>query len=198
VGISASTASAASLGGFAIAGPLYPMSNGTPFEQMLGLHGSGDDKNWGRSHVRTPGWAVLAPTQATLAKGKPGRRVELTRLAHATLLTATTRDPFAMKDDDLEAIERFVIVPRPVDVFGVARLSVRGQRQAADDDELDACCEKCFEESSPVGGECGASEYAKRAIERRMPPRHSRVARPYRGGARARVRPLAELLAHPP
>lgn len=104
-------ASAGSLGGFAIAGPLSPMSNGTAFEQMLGLHSGdgGGDKNWVRSHVRTPGWAVLAPKQATLAKGKPGPRVELTRLAHATLVTATTKDPFAMADDDLEAIERFVM-----------------------------------------------------------------------------------------
>ncbi len=84
------------------------MSDGTAFEQMLGLH-SGDARNWVRSHVRTPGWAVLAPKQATLAKGKAGPRVELTRLAYATLLTATTRDPFAMTDDDLEAIERCVL-----------------------------------------------------------------------------------------
>ena len=101
-------ASAGSLGGFAIAGPVYPMSDGTAFEQMLGVCG-GDDKMWVRSHVRTPGWAVLAPEHATLAKGKPGPHVELTRLAHATLLTATTRDPFAMTDDHLEAIERFVM-----------------------------------------------------------------------------------------
>ena len=75
-------ASAGSLGGFAIAGPVYPMSDGTAFEQMLGVCG-GDDKMWVRSHVRTPGWAVLAPEHATLAKGKPGPHVERRAFAKA-------------------------------------------------------------------------------------------------------------------
>jgi hypothetical protein len=102
--------SAASLGGFAIAGPRYPMTNGTAFEEMLGLHPHDtDDRNWVRFHVRTPGWAVLAPKQAALPERKPGPRVEVTRLAHATLITATTEDPFAMAVEDLEAVERFVM-----------------------------------------------------------------------------------------
>jgi hypothetical protein len=78
------------------------------YEQVAGTHSGHDHVDVVRRHVRSPGWRVIVPREAT-ASIDDVAGIARTDHAAGALLRAPGKNPFLMSDADREASERAVL-----------------------------------------------------------------------------------------
>jgi hypothetical protein len=84
-------------------------SQRTPFEELMNLRDDTSLLLWCKEHIRTPAWRVIVRKKLAALLGKAPKGISLQTEQNAVLVRSVAADPFSMKPENFEALERFLL-----------------------------------------------------------------------------------------